>query len=262
MIRKNLTILLLFSFILTSCQFDLFEEDEYVLPETTILKVSNNEVNETEITFSVSDPSEYAIAYMGICFNQIGNPATHENQSLFQGERGSFVMKISDLKADSTYYFRSFAANDFGYSESNVISYQIPEPVPIFAPCTINVNTVEEDNVPYSTYSEFASANSGNAGNYGVDLMYNNISGQQNLKFSFNSLPTTGIYTTADLSSFSSNNKNVYVNLTNVSTIQSGAKLYIENINSDSLRLTFCDFKYDQLNNEVNLGGHLKVKIN
>lgn len=260
--KKSLSTVLFLSVILTSCQFDLFEKDEFQLPETKILMVSNNEVNETEIVFSVSDPSDNPIDYMGICYNQLGDPDASENQNLFRGERGSFVMRISDLKTDSTYYFRSFAANDFGYSESKVFAYKIPEPTPIYAPCSININTVEEDNVPYNTYSEFASTNSGNAGNYGVDLMYRNISGQMNLNFSFNALPATGIYTTANLSNFSNDSKNVYVNLTNVSTIKSGAKLYVENINSDSLRLTFCDFKYTQFSNEINLGGHLKVKIN
>lgn len=260
--KKSLSLFILLPVFLTSCQFDLFEKDEFQLPNTKILMVSNNEVNETEITFSVSDPTDNAIDYMGICYNQLGDPNASENQNLLQGERGSFIIQISDLKPDSTYYFRSFVANDFGYSESNVVSYQIPEPTPIFAPCTINVNTIEEDNSPYSISSSFASKNSGSAGNYGVDLMYSSFSGQKNLKLSFNSLPTTGIYSTSGLSNFSSNSKNVYVYLTNVSTIQSGAKLYVENINGDSLRLTFCDFKYTQFNNEVNLGGHIKVKIN
>jgi len=255
-------ITVIIALVLSSCQFDLFEKNEFQLPETKIITVSNNEVNETEITFSVSDPSDKEIKYIGICYNQTGEPKSNENQQLFEGKIGTFTTKISDLKPDSTYYFRSFSANEFGYSESQVISYKIPEPTPIYAPCSVNVNTIEEDNTSYNIYSEYASANSGNAGNYGVDLMYNSFSGSKNLKFSFNSLPGTGIYTTTDLSGISNDNKSVYVNITNVATIKSGAKLYIENINSDSLRLTFCDFKYSQFSNEVNLAGHIKIKIN
>lgn len=121
---------------LTACKkdsFDLFgDPSANALPKVEMVSVSILDDDETVLMKGrVISEGKGETGYAGFCFGEMPVPDLLQNQVICGGEAGEFTAEILGLEADSTYYFRSFASNDFGYVYGDkIIKFTVPNPQP------------------------------------------------------------------------------------------------------------------------------------
>ena len=263
--KINGKLLLITTFILwfTACKFDLFDDVELAIPNIKIESVENNEVNESEITFTTTEPINKLVDFMGVGMSSEGPPRIDERQSLFNGDIGTFTFNLGVLSSDSTYYFKAFAGNEDGLGKSTVFAYAVPDPVAIQAPCTLTNNAINEDGVDYNTSGNYASSNTGGGFGYGIETTYFTISGRRELEFVFRNRPITGRYKTTTFTNFDQNSKDVLVKFFNSSgDFVAGKDVYIDIDSNNIVTVEFCDLEYTISSTVVNVKGNISTRLN
>jgi len=119
---------LLFLALLTglwSCgKFDLFEDKSKSAPE--VEWVSINTINDiTTVTGRVTFEGAEKVSICGFCYKSNETPDMTDNQILLDGTDGKFSASIPGLKKDSTYYFKAFVYNNYGYGITETKTHHI-----------------------------------------------------------------------------------------------------------------------------------------
>jgi len=229
------------------------------IPTIEIVSVET-ENDTTIIVGKVLDEGIGKLDYIGFCYNQKGDPGLLENQILVESisSENVFYTSIIELKPDSTYYFKAFASNGISYGESEAMSFMIPLTSAPNVPCVLLNDTVYKDGYPYNV-NVYSGEPYSAQGNWGIRA---SCSPDLRLKFDFHDIPANGIYTSCDHISFDLDNKNVFVSIEvgffmDLYSINSGGKIYVENITNDSIIVSFCNLTYTQSSSDIELKGKL-----
>ncbi len=238
-------LIILSAFIANSCKKALKNMDDYY-PKVSIVSAEIQTNGSVLVTGKIDSEGNAPIEYIGFSCNTKPNPILTDRQIISQINGNTFTAIYTGLDVDSVYYFRTWAANSYGYkygSETSLGSIIAP---PVTPACTLPISYLNNGSgngstsyyyvsVPTSSWQfwEFsASPQSGNA-----------------LNFKFGSAITTGIYTTEN--DYSPQSGNVFVSFQfgwlGSFSLESGSKVYVNTIGQDTFDITICNapWKYN-----------------
>jgi hypothetical protein len=246
---KRSIYILIISLLLMGCDKD----KELRLP---IVETLSPEVSGTTVVISgkVIDTGNSGII-LGFCYAQDREPSSIvENQILVDEmyENGTFSIAVSNLKQDSTYYFKAFIANNQGYTEGNVVKYTVPSFEAPEAPCAASLtsNSIKDNNTSYNNVTVSTGISPYDEYEVNVKFGYSN----PELTFAFKEKPITGVYTivnraydhsTSDVVSIKYFKRAGY--LSQIMAVSSGAKVYVDAQDETNIVVSFCslDYKFD-----------------
>lgn len=186
------------------CGKPLKDVDDY-FPELQIVEVTPKSDGSVTVTAKLISSGAGDIEFVGMCLSENGEPTSDDDQKLSQLNGDEFSVNYSrytrndgaflSLENTETYYVKAFATNAFGYSWSEVFEIEPWEIPSVAVPCSLQANyfnpgtglqygVASGPTTPSSTY------------NYTVN------SSSASLNFFFGSPLETGTYTTAESSSF------------------------------------------------------------
>jgi|SRR6185437_11290068 len=239
--KKNTTILKVTGALVVICTlfFSCKKKYDDALPKVTLQSVTLKGLDSVTLSVNVTSKGASAIEYAGVSYNS--NPAASivSNQVLLQDGRTSFNITVHAFH-DSTYYFKAFAANSFGYTVSNVIKYTVTTPPPAIAPCTLANNYIHDNGSTFSVYA-YGSANNPSYGNYQVTMNGNT----EDIIICFPAVPYNGVYTTtSDGSNLGAGQ--VYVSISNFNqyVINSGDNVYVSIDSLGTTTISSCALHY------------------
>ena len=179
------------------------------------------------------------IKYAGFCLDTIGMPGMLNFQALAPVIQGNtFSVVYSGFDRYTRYYFRSWAANGFGYSYGNVIYLDSIKATPLIPPCSPGMNTINigGGNPTQSYYSVGIPTLGASTWDFQAQSSSNTIN------FKFGSSPVTRIYTTTTSTSPSSNEVNVSFYSGFISgTLSNGSSIYVNQTGPASWEMTICN---------------------
>lgn len=238
---KNIAYLLLLAsglIIISSCKKALKNEDDYFVKLTTVsatVQTDGSVLVKAEIQ-SPGKAKGSSVENAGFCLSTNPQPKMLDRQLLTTTDGSSFsaVYPASTFSDDSTYYFRAFATNDYGYSYSNIIKLDSVIAPAVTAPCSLTANTVNigGGNPNYSYYS------------IGAPDSYHYFSASSSggtVHFQFGSGLTTGIYHTTTDTSPGAGQVNVSFYFGFISgALSTGSNVYVNKLGPNSFDIRIC----------------------
>src|SRR5689334_2336018 len=95
-----------------------------------------------QVTGQIIDEGADAIEYGGFCMDTLSNPKMMSKQIIATNSGGTFTAIYENFDITKTYYFRSWAANGYGYAYGNVIALDSIEAEPVIPTCTPPQNSM------------------------------------------------------------------------------------------------------------------------
>ncbi|MCL2329472.1 MAG: hypothetical protein FWC39_13300 [Bacteroidetes bacterium] len=266
---KQSILFVIVALLLTNCNKDAYIRLPAV--ETVSAEVSGNDV---VFRGKILDSGNSGIYTLGFCYQQDTVPQSIiKNQILIKKyyADGTFEAVLSNLKQDSTYYFKAFIITENGSAVGEAVKYTVPRFVAPEAPCASNLteNKIQDVWVEYSqtqNYSVTVSSSISNRFPETYDIELNCGYNQPKITFSFRETPTTGIYnTTAAIEQYSEGKVAVTMfksngSVRNYYTIQSAQPVYVNRENDDRIILSFCNLIYTVNGREYSLSGKAVLK--
>jgi len=236
----------------SSCKFDLFEKNEFNIPEVSIDNIEQN-FDTTFLDVTVNSNDDF-IELIGMSYKKNEIPVVTNNQTLFEGGVGQFRVPIIDLDPENEYFFKAFAGNGYSYGESEPQSFNVPLRTPI-VPCELNENRIIFNGLDQTINSiSFDHDND----DYTISASSSNMS----IRLEFTSPPTSAIYTTATdfLGSDNNSNRKVSIDITSWQwyIIADYGKVYVEKKGENQYNISFCDLE-SQANNGLPLKGNIQL---
>ncbi|HEU4716665.1 MAG TPA: hypothetical protein VFU15_02485 [Bacteroidia bacterium] len=237
--KKPIAFFVLFAICLVSasCRKALKDVNDYFPKVKTVsatVQANGSVMISGEIESDGADP----IQYLGFCCGTHPDPRITDNQVIVQRDGNSFSAVLSGFSADSVYYFRSWAANSYGYAYGNVISLDSIAAVPVTPPCSLTMNTVD---IGGSTGTHTYSSVSTPTSYMGIWQFTGNTATGPTVDFSFGSAIATGIYTTTLNTSPAAGQ--VYVDFTDGfigGALNSGSSVYVNTVSPGVYDITIC----------------------
>jgi hypothetical protein len=238
--KKNLLpVILILIVLLVACRKPLKEVNDYFPKVKTLSAVVelDGSVTITGQIESVGETKDAALEYAGFCFSTGSDPKMQENQLIAQVNGSSFSVNYPGtlFNVDSTYFFRSWAVNNYGYAYGEIISVDSIIATPVTPPCSLPSNSV---NLGGGTGTHFY---------YNVDApdSYNFFAGSTStgpfVHFQFGSALTTGIYHTTTSSSPNPGEVNVNFYSGSISgALNTGSDVYVNRISPGVHEITIC----------------------
>lgn len=180
------------------------------------------------------------VEYTGFCCGTMNEPQLLNRQLISTSVSGThFTAVYSGFSIDSTYYFRSWATNDYGYVYGDIIVLDSIVATPVVAPCSLPMNSVNTGgSTPTYTYYDVTQPTQ----YMGIWEFDAESSSGPSVHFEFGSGLTTGIYTTTINTSPGSGE--VYVSFINGFTsgaLNSGSNVYVNTIGPGTYEVTICN---------------------
>ena len=230
--KSYLFLLLVISFAFSSCKKVKKDVNDY-FPKLKTVSATILPDGSVQMKGEVISEGGAPIEYSGFCMSTSPVPKMLDNQTLADN---SFSAVYSGFNTATRYYFRSWAANKYGYSYGDIISLDSVYATPLTAPCSPVMNSIDIGTGPNETYLSVGAPVSS-----GFTWDFQASSNSHTLNFSFGELPSTKIYTTTTSSSPSAGE--VYVNFysTSLSSVLNyGSSVYVNKISSTAWEITIC----------------------
>lgn len=140
---KTPTFLLLLLLATTSCQKVYRDINDY-FPKITTISATVQSDGTVLVEGTVEDEGADALRYLGFCCSANPEPQMLDRQVLaeFDGVHFTAVYE-GGFDPDSVYYFRSWAANGYGWSYGNTVSAENIIGTAITPPCTLAGNSLD-----------------------------------------------------------------------------------------------------------------------
>lgn len=247
---KNKFVSLLSIIFIAFCFFGCSKKKyDDALPKIEFISAIPFGVDSLIITGKVISEGASRVEYVGFASNNNPSFSILKNQLLFNGTTLQFSTAVIGYP-DSTYYFKSFATNSFGYTASNVFKYTVPAATPQTAPCTISNNYALDNGINYSLPYVYSGAGYASYGSFGIEA---DGSGYELIKIYFNRIPKNGIYTTqSDISNFDFDTNPYHVVVTvNDNVVDQGGKVYIAENSGGTTTVSFCSLNYSAFSTNV-----------
>jgi hypothetical protein len=187
------------------------------------------------LTGTITSAGASPIEYEGFCFSNTPNFDLLTNQVMLNSTVTTFTTVVP-AKNDSTYYFKSIAANQYGYSVSSAYKYTLPSVKPDSAPCSLSQNTVyfQGGNTPFDIFGSGSSA----FGSYYVEADFGFSSA---LDIYFNQVPTNGAYYVLNTTDFIDNTGAYVCNISlSGNSFNEGGYVYVSQNTNGSTTVSFC----------------------
>lgn len=229
--------------------FDLFDDFKGKTPVISTDSIYLLSFDSVVVFSHIVSKGGSDIEIAGLCFDNQPNPSEISNQLLFNSSQNNFATIVTGLDEDSTYYFKTFAANSFGSVKGNIISFTVPSSKPPVAPCVLPAGKITDNGFSYTVGTTYSGSVYAYLGSYGIIASLATISGQCDYSFDFNEQPVNGIYT-VNAYNFEQHNKRSISMFIRYSferyRIKDGGKIYIEQIEKGSgkYKISFCDLSY------------------
>jgi hypothetical protein len=128
--------LLAVAFSFNSCRKAKKNFDEYLPVVKTVSAVVQAD-GSVLVTGQLESPGEADILRIGLCCSTGSSPVMNDHQIICTLSGDQFSGSFDQLSIDSSYNFRTWATNKYGYSYGNVISLASVAPPSTAAPCTL-----------------------------------------------------------------------------------------------------------------------------
>jgi len=234
-VLKAATVLFTVCILFFSCK----KKFDDALPKVTLQSVTLKGLDSVTLSVQITTKGASDIEYAGVSYNTSASASILSNQVLLQDGRMSFNINVHAFH-DTTYYFKAFAANSFGYAVSNVVKFTVGTPPPAIAPCTLTNNYIHDNGMSFSVYA-YGSANNPSYGAYQVTMNGNT----EDIYMCFPAVPYNGIYTTtSDGSNIGAGQ--VYVSISNFNqyVINSGDNVYVSIDSLGTTTISSCALHY------------------
>ncbi|MES2655604.1 MAG: hypothetical protein V4620_08445 [Bacteroidota bacterium] len=213
----------------------------------------------------IKSNGESDIEIAGFYYDTYSNPSVLRNQILFGKVKKSFSALITNLTEDSTYYFNTFAANDYESVKGNEVVFTVPKSKPPVAPCSLADGTIIENGTTYTimrissgeNYALYTSV-------YGM-LAQIYSGGYCDYYIGFTAKPTTGIYTVSSYGHDKKEKRSVMMQIRYSSenySVLDGGKIYIEELGKGTgkYKVSFCEIQYKPFSNTYKCKGSFTTK--
>ena len=180
------------------------------------------------------------VQYAGFCCGTGQRPHITERQLIAENVTdGKFTAVYSGFNPDSTYYFRTWATNEYGYAYGDSVSLSGISATPVDPPCSMSLNSCSPGGFQPLAYFDEVSVVSRSVS--GWELTASSSSGPL-VKFTFGSALATGVFQTVDYTSPESGQ--VFVRFYSgfiQSALNAGSKVYVHALGSGVYDIAICD---------------------
>lgn len=225
-------------FFVTACRKPLKNVEDY-FPEVTSVSAVLQDDGSVIVTGRIESPGKAKgsfVDYAGFCMNTSNDPTMLMNQKLGKMDGTTFtaVYQQSFFDEDSTYYFRTWARNDYGYSYGKTVRLDSIVATPVVATCNLTLNTLKiYEGAQEEKYYIIYDLKGGNS--FRAETSF------RRLYFSFGSNLTTKIFKTQ---TDSPKYGEVMVQVSYGSSdkyLSTGSNVYVNKIDSVTFDISICD---------------------
>jgi hypothetical protein len=238
--RKNIKkpILLISILVLSiACRKPLKDVEDYFPKVKTISAIVQDDgtVKVTGEIESAGKTKNAVIDYAGFCLSTNPEPKMLQEQLLvdLSGTTFTGIYPAALFNIDSTYYFRTWATNEYGYSYGNAIRLDSIITPTLTPPCTLAMNML---NIGASTstvyYDVVGAPDSDNS------FSAYSFSGGPTISFQFGSALTTGIFKTSP--DQSPDPGQVHIRFSSGS-LSAGSNVYVNRLSANKFEVTVCE---------------------
>jgi hypothetical protein len=224
---------------IASCKKPLSDVNDYFAKVTTVsatVQTDGSVLIEGKVESEGAEP----IQYLGVVSSTTKEPTLLNRQvpATTYSTDGKFTTILTGgFNVDSVYYFRTWAANSFGYTYGNTVSLSKIIAAPITAPCTLTLNKCNIGSPSYTYTSATAPQNQWLT----EWTVVANTSGGLDVNYVFGSPLTTGVYTTTAQSNSIPAGR-VYISFGFPATpLNSGSKVYVNTVAPKVYEITVCN---------------------
>ena len=242
---------------LTALAFALFTSCEKALPDVhdyyPIVKTVaafNSTDGSVVVTGKIQSKGHSDIQVVGFCMSTHADPGILDNQHLVALQGDSFAAVYSNLNEDSTYYFKSFAANSYGYAIGNEISIDSVIPLNVDPPCSPSINHIDFSTLFGNQYIGNITVMDAFNGEQTINGSYDN----GNFTLNFGSPLHTMVYTTTDQYDPGPAGQ-VFMNFnesgifSNSQSLNPGSQIYVKQSSPGHWIITICNGTWTDSNN-------------
>ena len=237
-----IVIMILISF--SACQKALKDVNDY-FPKVTTLSAMVQPDGSVLVEAELDSEGAAAVEYLGFCCGTEAEPEMADRQIWAEYADGKFFAAYppGSFHPDSTYYFRSWAANGWGYSYGNILSLDHIIAVPVDPPCAPVSNTVSiGGGQPVESYYL--------VGDPSVSIDSWSITAATfagpTVDFVFHSEITTGVYKTVGHNSPGPGQAFISFYSGFISgSLAAGSDVYVKRLGPGSYEITVCDAPWD-----------------
>ncbi len=190
------------------------------------------------VTGEIIDEGADVIEYGGFSMDTFPIPEMLSNQVISYFSGNIFTAVYENFDISKTYYFRSWAANEYGYSLGNVIALDSITATPVVAPCNPVINSVNYGGLSPTQY--FTNVPAPSQGFDTWDIIANTSQGTYTLKFGAS--PVTKIYTTTLNTSPGPNEVRIsfYSGFTQ-GALNDGSSFYVNQVSPGNWTMILCN---------------------
>lgn len=231
---------LIFIALAISCQKALKDVNDY-FPVVNTISATVQPDGTVLVKGEIESEGAAPVEYFGFCCGTLEQPELLDRQLIAETWDGQFFSATyTGFEPDSTYYFRAWATNDYGYVYSDII---LPLAniiaAPVIAPCSVSLNTCAiGGGQPVAEYYT-VSAPTASIGQW--EITATTATGPV-VNLIFGSSVTTGIYSTVNYNSPAAGQ--VFVSFYSgpiTGSLNEGSKVYVNRIGTDIYEIAICD---------------------
>lgn len=189
--KKYVFLMVILSLFLNSCKKALKDFDNYF--PSFYITAQELPDGSVQVTATITKEGALAIESAGFAYGETTDFSIDQNQVMVNEiSNNTFTCTFPPgFDISKTYYFKAWITNQLGYKASETVSLSNIEAVPVDGPCSNPMNYM---------YVYQVTETAGNPTSWQQDVDFNqyfNVNGSySSLKFIFDQLPNTGIYTT------------------------------------------------------------------
>ncbi len=230
----------------SSCSKHTYDQ---TLPSVSFLSVAPYGLSGDSVLISgrVNSPGLSAVQFVGFAYSTQTSFSILNNQFLANVNASPFTA-IVPVSPDSTYYFKAFASNSYGYSCSNLFKYAASISGSS-APCNLSSNTALDNGVNYTLSDVNSGGSYATFGTFGVEA---DNGAYETINIFFNGNPPSGTYTTvANLSALNGDTNPFDVGIEiNGNSVNAGCKVYVTVNANKTTTVSFCSGEYQSYENQ------------
>lgn len=224
---------------IVSCTKTLSDVNDY-FPKITTVSATIQTDGSVLVVGQIDSEGGDALTHLGVVSSLKKEPTLFDRQvptTTYDSDGKFKIVLTGGFNVDSTYYFRTWATNGYGYAYGNILSLKKIIAAPVTPPCTLTLHTCNIGSTVY-TYTTVSAAKNdwltewtvGAKTAFGPDINY-----------VFGSPLTTGVYTTTSQSN-SIPAGMVYVSFGFPATsLNSGSKVYVNTIGPKIYEISICN---------------------
>lgn len=199
------------------------------------LSVTENQDGSIFLKANITDEGSSQIEILGFCYSDSPDFDITSNQIAILDLSNFTTTLPVGFDPNKTYYFKAFASNSYGSSESNIVEVSNIESEPVIANCIQTTNSYDANLAGVITSFDTAI-------NVNGEVVYNCFgTNNAELGFYFKTPPVTGIYKTT--SNYTTQGE-VYISGTigfNTFEVKPNASVYVNRLSNTQFSIEVCD---------------------